>query len=742
MTGFAQLLCGWAMVTLESSGTGVGVVARSGNWPAALGSTTRELGSLVTWDGSPAPPEAFALEFTVVRGLAVAVLKTPANDRPGTCVTHLVASGHGTLDGAMTLSIYDAGRFRTSLDDAEFPTDHWPPLPNSVEDSPAVTAAADAYLDLDWLPALLGYTLAHLAGRGPAIELHVESGADAVAMLRALYGLLPRNSLRDLTFCTSSTPSSAPVAITAVTRDSPAPPGGARRIVTPGDPGDESDPFVLLGQQIIGHRRAGVTLPESLSTADEIGHWCYRRHLRTLGPAELDDDHLAEVITDPELNPDWLRDDTVAGRAVRLAIGRPSVAKALARLDHRPSVRRTFEQVLTDRVLTDGRDRTRTVEVARQLGIDLSAALATSAWQRLESGTAPLTSADAESVWPRLQRDWATGEVEHRRIVAAHLLRHRALREHAIGSRDRALVYEALSAEVDDPGTHTGGSRILRQAVYTNLGIVAQLVVNISCNGRDRYALEQILACAPADLLPTLLAEATRYPAIDARAVLKALTLTRSEPAELVTALRPAWRTLRKTLDLPEPIEALVVLAIPAPPDDQQRDALRPPRRAFGWSRQRGTWSRAEISALLRTPAEEPLEAESPTETLSAALTADLEFVVSALVSRSRAPDAVPALRRILALTPSEQLPTLVTACARQWDMPPSTLLATVAALDLPPADLTGTLAGGWPWLRTRLDLPQAIASLLTLDPSDSLPPATKPITHEPDSRRAWQFWR
>ncbi|MGW4118310.1 hypothetical protein [Nocardia sp. NPDC004711] len=742
MTGFAQLLCGWAMVTLESSGTGVGVVARSGNWPAALGSTTRELGSLVSWDGSPASPEAFALEFTVVRGLAVAVLKTPANDRPGTCVAHLVAGGRGTLDGATTLSLYDAGRFRTSLDDAELPTDRWPPLPNSVEHSPAVTAAADAYLDLDWLPALLGYTLAHLAGRGPAIELHVESGTDAVAMLRALYGLLPRNSLRDLTFCTSSTPSSAPAAITAVTRDSPAPPGGARRIVTPGDPGDESDPFVLLGQRIIGHRRAGVTLPESLSTADEIGHWCYRRHLRALDPAELDDDHLAEVITDPELHPDWLRDHAVAGRAVRLAIGRPSVAQALARLDHHPSVRRTFEQVLSDRVLADGRDRTRTVEAARQLGIDLSAALATSAWHRLESGTAPLTSSDAESVWPRLQRGWATGEAEQRRIVAAHLLRHRALREQAIGSRDRALVYAALSAEVDDPGTHTGDSRILRQAMHTNLGIVAQLVVNVSCTGRDRYALEQILACAPADLLPTLLAEATRYPAIDATALLKALTLSRSEPAELVAALRPAWRTLRKTLDLPEPIEALVVLAVPAPVDDQQRDGLRLPRRAFGWSRQRGTWSRAELSALLRTPADEPLEAESPTGTLSAALTADLEFVVSTLVSRSRTSDAVPALRRILALTPTDQLPALVTACARQWDMPSSTLLQAVAALDLPAADLTETLTGGWPWLRTRLDLPRAMTALLVLDPADSLPPAASLMPQEQDSRRAWQFWR
>ncbi|MGV9662864.1 hypothetical protein [Nocardia niigatensis] len=742
MTEFAQLLCGWAMVTLESSGTGVGVVARSGNWPAALGSTTRELGSLVTWDGSPVPREAFALEFTVVRGLAVAALKTPSNDRPGTCVTHLVAGGRGTLDGATALSLYDAGHFRASLDDPGFPTDQWPPLPNSVEHSPAVTAAADAFLELDWVPALLGYTLAHLAGRGPAVELHVESGTDAIAMLRALYGLLPRKSLRDLTFCTSSTPSTDSVAITAVTRDSAAPPGGARRIVTPGDPGDESDPFVLLGQQIIGHRRAGVILPESLSTADEIGHWCYRRHLRALGPAELDDDHLAEVITDPELNPDWLRDDAVAARAVRLAIGRPRVTKALARLDLRPSVRRTFEQVLTDRVLSDDRDRTRTVEVARQLGVDLSEALATSAWRRLESGNAPLTSADADSVWPRLQKDWATGEVEHRRGIAAHLLRHRALREHAIDSRDRALVYEALSAEVDDPGAHAGGSRILRQAMHTNLGIVAQLLVNVSSDQRDRYALEQILACAPAGQLPALLAEAGRYPALNAAALMKALTLSSSEPAELVTALRPAWRTLRKTLGLPEPIEALVVLATPSPADTADRDGLRPPRKPFGWARNRATWSRAELSALLRTPADEPLEADSPTETLAAALTADLEFVVSTLVSRSRAPDAVPALRRILALTPDEQLPTLVTACARQWDMPPSTLLHAVAALDLPPADLTETLAGAWPWLRTRLDLPQAIAPLLVLDLSDSLPPAAKPLTQDADSRRGWQFWR
>ncbi|MFD9615516.1 hypothetical protein ACFWWS_39795, partial [Streptomyces sp. NPDC059083] len=196
------------------------------------------------------------------------------------------------------------------------------------------------------------------------------------------------------------------------------------------------------------------------------------------------------------------------------------------------------------------------------------------------------------------------------------------------------------------------------------------------------------------------------------------------------------------TLNLPEPIEALVVLAVPAPADDQQRDGLRVPRRAFGWSRQRGTWSRAELTTLLCTPADEPLAAESPTGTLSAALTADIEFVVSALVSRSRTPDAVPALRRILALTPTDQLPTLVTACARQWDMPSSTLLQAVAALDLPPADLTETLTGGWPWLRTRLDLPQAMTALLVLDPADSLPPAATLIPQEQDSRRAWQFWR
>ncbi|AYF78083.1 hypothetical protein D7D52_34465 [Nocardia yunnanensis] len=734
MTTFAQLLCGWAMVNLESSGTGVGVVARSGNWPPALGSTTRELGSLVSWEGAPAAADALALEFTLTRGLAVAVLKTPSNARPGTCVAHLVAGERGTLDGATALSLYDSGLFRTSVEDPGYPTDRWDAVPDSFGHNASLAAAADAYLDLDWLPALLGYTLAHLAGRGPGVQLRVEHGTDALAMLRALYGILPRNTLRALTFCTTATPS-ADCAIVTVTRDSKDAPTGERRIVTPGDRGDESDPFVQLGRQIVGHRQAGATLPESLGTAQEIGIWCYRRHLRALGPDELDDDHLAEVIGDPELNADWFQDPAVAARAVRLAIGNPSVARSLAGLELRPGVRETFEKVLIDRVMNDTRDRTRLLEVARQLGVDLTEALVTAARRRLESGHGQLTAADAAVVWPSVHTDWITGSPKRRQVVAGYLSRHRALREHAIGARDRALVHRALRVEVDDHGVPTGSSHLLRTAMYANLGIVAQVAVDVACDGRDRYALEQILTCAPPDRLSALIAECVRYPALDARDLMKALTLSRSDPAELVAALTPAWRELRRSLGLPEPIEALVVLDA----DDSVTDEIprgRLSRKGFG-RRNGRDWSTTDLSALLRSP-DEPIDVDEARETLSAALHSDLEYVVTRLVSRTKSPDGAAVLQRVLAVVSPEQLPGLVTACARQWDMTPATLLPALAALDLEPAELADTLAGGWPWVRTRLDLPPAIAALLALDAAAARPWAAR----EPETRRGWQFWR
>ncbi|WP_040816614.1 hypothetical protein [Nocardia concava] len=705
MTGFAQLLCGWAVVNLESSGTGVGVVARSGNWPATLGFTTRELGSLVTWDGTPASPDAFALEFMLVRGLAVAVLKTPSNDRPGTCVAHLIAGERGALDGAVALSLYDSGRFRTGIDDPGFPTDRWDLLPKPLEDNSfAFTAAADAYLDLDWLPPLLGYGLARLAGRGPAVELHVEHGSDALAMLRAIYGMLPRNSLRELTFRTSAAPG-PDVAISAVTRDGPGPVAGERRIVTPGDRGNESDPFVQLGQQIVDLRRAGITLPENLTTADEIGHWCYRRQLRALAPVDLDDDRLAEVIADPEIGPEWFQDKTVATRAVRLALERPSVARALARIDHRPSVRRTFEEVLTDRVMHDTRDPGHTLDVARQLGFDLSEVVVKAARRRLDTGHG-LSTADAAAVWPRLHEEWATGNHKRRQAIAGYLTQHRALREPAALSRDRALAHKAIRAEVDDPAVPTGSSHVLRTAMQTNLTVVAQVAVDVACDGRDRYALEQILSCAPPDRLPALVAECARYPALPATDLMKALTLTRSDPADLVEALRPAWHHLRRTLGLPEQIEALVVLSAAEPPaENGQRGGIRLPHLGFG-RRNGKDQIPADLSPLLHSP------------------------------------DDPQALQRILATTPPDQLQALVGACARQWDLSPTTLMHALAALDLPPADLREALTEAWPWLRTRLDLPQVIAPLLTLLPADGSPQSWHSVAREQDSRRGWQFWR
>ncbi|WP_405484554.1 hypothetical protein [Nocardia sp. NBC_00511] len=736
MTAFAQLLCGWAVVNLESSGTGVGVVARSGNWPPALGSTTRELGALVTWNGVPAPPEAFALEFIRARNLAVAVMKTPSNARPGTCVAHLIAGEPRDFDGATALGLFDSGLFRTHLDDPGFPTDQWTPLTDQVDSEAALIAAVDAYLDLEWLPALLGYTLAHLAGRGPAIELHVEGAHDALAMLRALYGMLPRKALRDLTFCTSSGPSLESVAITAVTRQSPATGSGARRVVTPGDRGDESDTFVRLGQQITELRRAGVELPETLAAADEIGQWCFRRHLRTLGPAELDDDRMAEVIADPELSPDWFADPAVATRAVHLAVGRPTVAKSLARIDHRPDVRRKFESALTETIRGDTREQSRVIEVARQLGFDLDGVVADAAWQRLESGSGPLTAADAKAVWPKLRKYWVSGNPGRRRRVSEYLLRHQTLREQAIGSRDRALVYDTLSAEVDDPAVHTGNSRLLRTAMQSQLGIVAQLVVNVSTSGRDRYALEQILGCAPADRLPALIAECARYPALAGGELMKALTLTVAEPADLAAALRPAWPRLRKSLGLPETIETLVVLD--AAGDDGSRNGAR--RKTFGRNRGRIGWDREEVAAILRMAVDDRHVLEDTREILSAAIHSDPDYVATCLAEHSRSGDTV--LKRVLATTPADQLPALVTACARHWELEPFALLRAVAALDLEPGPLVEVLGGGWPWLRTRLDVPQVVTKLLVLDATEADPATLKTVAFETESRRGWQFWR
>ncbi|GAB0107762.1 hypothetical protein JMUB6875_67610 [Nocardia sp. JMUB6875] len=739
MTDFAQLLCGWAVVNLESSGTGVGVVARSGNWPAALGYTTRELGSLVTWDGTPASPDAFALEFMLVRGLAVAVLKTPSNARPGTCVAHLVAGERGALDGAMALSLYDSGRFRTALDDPGFPTDRWDALSKPLEDNSfAFTAAAEAYLELDWLPPLLGYSLARLAGRGPAVELHVEHGSDALAMLRAVYGMLPRNTLQGLTFRTSAAPGPE-VAISAVTRDGPGPAAGERRIVTPGDRGNESDPFVQLGQQIVDFRRAGITLPENLTTAEEIGQWCYRRRLRALAPNELDDDRLAEVIADPEIGPEWFHDKTVATRAIRLALERPSVAMSLARLDHRPGVRRTFEEVLTDRVMHDARDPGHTLEVARQLGFDLSEVVVKAARRRLDTGHG-LSTADAAAVWPRLHDEWATGNHKRRQMIANYLTQHRTLRDYAAVSRDRALAHRAIRAEVDDPAVPTGSSHLLRTAMQTNLTVVAQVAVDVACDGRDRYALEQILSCAPPDRLPVLVAECARYPALPATDLMRALTLTRSDPDDLVEALRPAWHHLRRTLGLPEQIESLVVLSTAPAPENGQRGGIRLPHLGFG-RRNGKDHSLADLSALLHSP-EEAIAFDEAREILGNALHSDLDQVVTSLVSRTRSPDGPQVLQRILATTPPDRLPALVAACARQWDLPATTLMHALAALDLPLAELTEALTDAWPWLRTRLDLPQVIAPLLTLLPPDGSPQAWHSLAREQDSRRSWQFWR
>ncbi|WP_067535570.1 GAP1-M domain-containing protein [Nocardia crassostreae] len=738
MTGFPQLLCGWAFVNLESSGAGVGVVARSGNWPAALGFTSRELGALVGPPLGEQTADSFALEFALANGVAVAGLKTPSTARPGTCVTHLIAGEPGTLDGATALMLHETGGFRTALDDSLSPTEHWQPA--TPPDGDTCAATADAMLAQPWLPTLIGAALAYLAGQGPAIALHVEHTDDAVTMLKALYGILPRNTLRELTFATSEPYSPETPAIAAV-RGGDAVPPPDRHLIAPDSAADGNDTYPALGRAIVEHRRAGIVLPDQLATVHQIRDWCYHQHLRTVDPMLLDDAQLTQVLTDPDLTADWFTDDLVARRAIGLALERPGVARALAELDHYPSTRAHFEQALTEHITADTRDRARATQVAEQLGFDLTAVAVAVAWQRLDTGT--LSATDAEAIWPRLHQDWTTGDAQERDRLIRHLQRQRALRDLAIGTHDRFLVYETIRAEINDPAVHAASSRLLHTAMYSKLPILAQFMVNVSGVARDRYVLEQLLACAPNERLPALLAECARYPAVDAAELLKALTLTRAEPEELVAALRPAWTTLRAFLNLPQPIEALAVLDATADPDGQadRSGRFRLSRTPFQRSR-RAAWTRAEVSAVFHTAATDPGAVEEHFELLRAAMDSDIDFVATCMADHSHAPTGPAVLHQVLACTPRNRLAPLLAAAARHRDIDPFALLEATAALDLDPADLTSALEPAWPHLRTRLDLPRRIATLVVLDPAAAEPTPLKPLESRTNTRRRAQFWR
>ncbi|WP_330178783.1 hypothetical protein OHB26_19885 [Nocardia sp. NBC_01503] len=734
MTGFPQLVCGWALVNLESSGAGVGVVARSWNWPAVLGFTVRELGSLVTLPEG-GDPIGFALEFTVTRGLAVAGLKTPSQVRPGTCVTHLIAGDTARLDGAIALRLFASGGFLTSLNGSVSPTDHWETtVPDSA--SHGFDATAEIAVEQPWLPALIGAALAHLAGQGPTIVLQVEDAHDAVRMLTALYGMLPRNVLRELTFSTTVSPLAEMPSITTVIGDATPP---DRRVITTGSGIDNiSDTYQRLGRDIVEHRRAGITLPSTLSSVNDIRQWCYQQHLRTLEPAVLDDAQMVQVLTDPTLTPDWFTDATVARRAIHLALDRPEVTTALANLQVRSEVRAAFEQTLTDCVMTD-RDRGRATRVAQALRFDLSEVVVASAFRRLDNGT--LSVSDAKTVWPQLQQDWAVGDTDQRKLIIERLQQHRALREFTIDSQDRYLVYETVRAEISDPAVHTGSSRLLRTAMYSQLPIVAQLMVNISCTSRDRYILEQILACAPADRLPTLVAECTRYPAVDAFELMKAVTIVRAEPAELVEGLKPAWTALRRAVGVPQAIEKLMVLDAEAAQPEGQSGRSRLRQNMFGRKGNRGNWSRSEVSALLRAAADDPPVIEEHFEMLRAAIDSDVEFVAGCMAERSADSNGATVLTRIMLCAAHERVPALLTACAQQRDLDPYALLRAVAELDLESSALVELLAGGWPHLRTRLDLPRRIATLVALDAAAALPARLKPLS-PPKKQRRNSFWR
>lgn len=737
MSGFPQLVCGWALVNLESSGAGVGVVARSGNWPPALGSTVRELGALASLaeGADTTTPDTFALEFTLARGLAVAGLKTPSDVRPGTCVTHLVAGDQGTLDGVTALQLFESGEFLTSLRDGLSPTEHWPmAAPTPDLNGQLFAGAAAASLEQPWLPVLIGAVLAHLSNQGPAIALHVEHTRDAVTMLKALYGIIPRNALRELTFTTGGEQSADTPSITAVIGwDTPVPPN--RHVITPDSTVDGSnDTYPRLGRDIVEHRRAGTAVPAKLVSVQDVRQWCYQQHLRTIEPALLDDPQLIKVITDPTLSPDWFVDETVARRAIHLAIEKPEVAKALARIDHHAVVRTTFKQALTDYVLADTRGRTRASQVAQQLGFDISAVVVESSFRRLESGV--LSVSDAKTVWPQLQQSWATGEPADRDLVLEHVQRHPALREYALGSNDRHLVYETLRAEINDKTVPTASSQILRTAMYTQLNIVGQLIVTISYTSRDRYVMEQILTCAPDDRLPQLIAECAQYKAADAFEIMKAVTLVKAEPAELVAALKPAWPLLRTSLGLPQALEAVVVLDAEAPSAAAHSARFSLRRSVFQRGRDSGEWSRAEVAGILRAAVDDALVIEECFGILNAAIASDMDFVASCMADRSTAASGASVLNRVLACAPADRRAALITSCARQREIEPFALMRAVCALELDSVELVTLLEDGWFELRDRLNLPQRVAALVVLDATATEPPRLRPLQAPEKPRR------
>ncbi|MGX1805439.1 GAP1-M domain-containing protein [Nocardia sp. NPDC055321] len=730
MTGYAQLVCGWALVNLESSGAGVGVVARSGNWPAALGSTVRELGQLVSpVENAP----GFVLEFTLARGIAVAGLKTPSEVRPGTCVTHLVAGERGAFDGGVALRLFESGALVTSLQDGVSPTEHWPAAA-AEPDETLFEGAAAASQEQPWLPVLVGAVLALLAGQGPPIALHVEQVRDSVTMLKALYGVLPRHLLRELTFSTGPEYSpEAPAISTVVGWDTPLPAG--RHAINPDSYVEaDAETYPRLGRDIVAHRRAGLAVPATLRSVHDVRQWCYQQHLRTVEPALLDDGQLVRVITDPTLGPDWFIEQAVARRAVTLAIDNPEVAAALAAIDHHTVVLNTFEKTLTDYVLADARGHARATRVAEQLGFDISAVVVESSFRRLENGS--LSASDAKVVWPQLKKDWATGETEERNRILDQVRRHRALREHAIASPDRFLVYETIRAEISDPAVHTGSSQLLRSAMHSHLAIVAQLLVNVSCNSRDRYVLEQILACAPDDQLPRLVAECAKYQAVDAFELMKAVTLVKAEPEELVAALKPAWRRLRGCLGLPEALEAVTTLdASPATPAaTANRFGLR--LNVFNRNRTDGLWSKAEVAGILRAAVDDRLVIEEHFEILNAAIAADIDYVAGCMAERSQSTSGAAILAQVLTCAPHDRLPALVTACARHENINPHALMRATCALDLDSPALVDLLTPAWPHLRRHLNLPHRVADILTLDPAAAHPPRLQPLPTPPKPRR------
>ncbi|MFC6011062.1 hypothetical protein [Nocardia lasii] len=503
---FPQLISGWARATLDSSGAGVGVVARSANWPDELGRTARELGPMVTLVADAAQP--FAFEFTLGRGVAVVGVKSPSRARPGTCVSHLVAGDPAVLDGYTALQLYAAEVFvrELSSEDPMTPTDRLAPLIWSGR-APGFADTVAAIVDRGWLPALIDAVLAQADSGGPDLELCVAGLAEGIAMLRAVYEVLPRALLGELTFAAGATPvppsGSGPIIVVSV-RPARASDSGRRRIC-PDEPGAPAG----LGATIVRAWKTGVALPDRLDSVGDIQRWLDRRALRRLDPTTLDARQLRLVLTDPDLPTQWRDQEGVVGAILTAALADSVPADVLSRFVAAPPLRERVERDLNAGIDSGryGREHARTI--GTRLGLDTATLLGRAISATLDRG-APISTTDAVDVWPLLIHQWNLDGAPRRR-VGDHLRTHPVLRVHAVRAGSDSLFEAGVRAELDDPRT-SAPSTVLAEAVSTQPRRTVDLLVQRATGSRSTRAilgpdLDLVLRSAPSPSIARLVTD-------------------------------------------------------------------------------------------------------------------------------------------------------------------------------------------------------------------------------------------